>query len=150
MRYHGGTRGSVTLRYRRTETTLEELVRAVERVNPVYRVTVGDPTRVPAPTDDLDFRLISSGGAYEIPSHLARGKVTIVQFGDDGADWKLEALAQKEGWAIRKIIVSGEAQVQLERDFGAKRLPYYRVYDREGIFRGEGRTVEEVNRLCPR
>lgn len=150
VRYHGGTRGSVTFRYRKGETTAADLVRAVEKANPVYRVTVGDPDSVPPPTGEIDFRLVSSGGPYDLSASLARGKPTVVLFAGEGADWKLDALAQKRALAIRKVIVVGSADAQFQREFGARSLPYYRVYGADGSFLGDSATVEGVEALCPR
>lgn len=155
MEYLGGNRGKVTFRYRKSETTREELVRATQKANELYKVGVGEPDQVPEPPREVDFRLISSGGPYEIASNLAKGKATVVLFAKEDVaamilGQKLDSLAQKLGFAIRKVSLLGDAAAQFDREFGAKMPPYLRVYGKDGVFVGEAASTEEVERLCPR
>lgn len=101
---------------------------------------------MPPPSSDVDFRIISSGGAYVIEPNLAKGRVTILQFagGADLGDARLDRLAQKFGIALRKVIAVGEAARQMEKEFGRHELPYFRVYDRAGRLTGEASTLEEL------
>jgi hypothetical protein len=154
VEYLGGNRGKVSFVYRKSETTPEELVRATEKANELYKVGVGEPHEVPEPPREVDFRLISSGGPYEIEPNLAKKKVTVVFFAKDDvsgmvAGTKLDNLAQKKGFAIRKVALLGDAAAQFEREFGAKKLPHFRIYGRDGAFAAEAAGLEDVERLCP-
>ncbi len=135
--------------YRKGETTVEELLRAVEKANVLYRVAIGEPDRVPSPSENVDFRILSSGGPYAIEPNLAKGRITILQFAG-GADWgdaRLDRLAQKFGAAVRKIIAVGAAARQMETDFGRRELPYFRVYDRNGALTGEASSLDELEMI---
>lgn len=153
VKYVGGTRGTVAFVYVPGETTPGDLVRAVERVNPAYHVSVGEPGSVKPPSDDVDFRTVSARDGYEVAPLLAKGRVTVVQFSREG-DWassafamRLNLLAQRHGCALRKVGLDGAgAEAQFAREFG-RALPYARVYGRDGTFAGEGTTGEEIESL---
>lgn len=130
----------------------------MEKANAGYKVTVGRPEDVPLPTGDIDFRIIATGGAWQIEPHLAKGKITIVQFYLDGhlpstlLGVKIDTLAQKyKGVAVRKVNLgksdwSDAAAVQLKKEFGVSELPYVRVYGRDGAFVKEvkGNRPDEI------
>lgn len=158
VKYLEGSRGQVTFRYRPAEVTVEALVKAVEKSNTGYRVTVGDPKTVPPPTGDIDFRILSTGAAFEIEPALAKGKITIVFFMMDGhlpstlLGVKIDTLAQKyKGVAVRQVNLgradgSDAAARQVKRDFGVSEAPYVRVYGRDGKFLREvkGNKPDEI------
>lgn len=151
MKWLGDKRATVTFLYKKGETTVEDLVRAVRKANSALDVTVGEPKK-----HALDFRAIPVTHAYSIPDVLVRDKVTVVQFSKDGDlasvtfGMTLDGLGQKRPYAIRKLSLDGPgAEAQFEKEFG-KPLPYARVYGANGSFLGDGSTIEEIEKACPR
>lgn len=142
VRYLGGTRGRVSFLYMEGQTTPEELVRAVEKTNPAYRVSIGEPPKA----DKLDFRALSAREDFDLRPLLAPGKVTIVQFFEDG-DWdsialgmRLDNLALKYRCALRKVTLAGPgARAKLGRP-----VPYAAVYGPTGVAMGDGTTAGEI------
>lgn len=143
--YLEGARGSVTIEYDPAVVTVDELVRATEKSNSEYIVTVGDPATVPPADTSVDYRVISSGGPFRLEESLAAGKATVVVFGDDGhrasqqLDSWITTLAKKHRAAVRKVHVgdpkgTSSAAEQMRRDFGADVIPYVRLYGKDGGF----------------
>jgi copper chaperone CopZ len=103
----------------------------------------------PLPADvlkTLDIRQFRDGRRVDIPSVLAKGKVTIVDF---YAEWcgpcrvletRLQHLMRgKSNLALRRVDIGkwdNEAAKQATREFQAEALPYIRVYDAKGKFTG--------------
>ena len=150
VKWVGDKRATVTFLYRKGETTVEELLRAVRKSNGMFDVSVGEPDKLP-----LDFRAISVSGSFSIPDILVRGKRTIVYFTRD-IDFDsmmfgmtLDGLGQRRRCAVRKISLDGPgAQAQFDKEFG--RLPHARVYGADGSFLGDGSSIEEIEKACPR
>jgi len=121
-----------------------------------------DPLLAPLSADErarLDIATISKGAAFDLDKHLAKGKVTIVDF---WAEWcgpchalspKLEHLVRdRDGIALRTIeLVSWEsaAAKQATGQFKLPGLPYVRVYGPNGRFAGAviGNDIEKINKL---
>ena len=107
----------------------------------------------------LDIRIASKGEAFTLDKHLAKGKVTIVDF---WAEWcgpchaltpKLERLVRDvDGVALRTIELpswQAESAKQATREFKLPGLPYVRVYGPNGRFVGAvtGNAIEKVKQL---
>lgn len=103
----------------------------------------------PLPADvvkTLDIIEYNEGRRVDIPSLMARGKVTIVDF--YGAwcgpcrvlETRLQHLMRgKSNLALRRVDIGkwdNEAARQATREFHAEALPYIRVYDAQGKFVG--------------
>jgi hypothetical protein len=135
------TRGTVKVDYDPAEVTVEAIVKATERSNHNYRVAVGDPKDVPIPTEEIDCRIISSGGRFRIEENLAKGKLTVVDFyvddraGRDMDAW-LSTLAKVHGFARRRILAEPDSSAlkQAKELFKIEKLPYLRIYGRDGAF----------------
>ena len=107
----------------------------------------------------LDIATASKGEAFDLARHMARGKVTIVDF---WAEWcgpchaltpKLERLVRDgNGIALRTIELptwESPSAKQATAEFRLPGLPYVRVYGPNGRFLGAvtGNDIEKVKKL---
>ena len=107
----------------------------------------------------LDIAIASKGEAFDLSRHLAKGKVTIVDF---WAEWcgpchaltpKLERLVRDgDRIALRTVELpswESESAKQATREFRLPGLPYVRVYGPNGRFVGAvmGNEIEKVKKL---
>jgi hypothetical protein len=143
-----GTRGTVKVDYDPNQLTVDQIVRATELSNHNYRVAVGDPKDVPVPSEEIDCRIIASGMKFRIEENLAKGKLTIVDFYVEDrpcreVDAWLATLSKKHGFARRRVNVDtpdSPASRQLKELFGVEKVPYARLYGKDGAFVKEFRT----------
>jgi copper chaperone CopZ len=94
----------------------------------------------------LDIQQFRDGRRVDIPSVLAQGKVTIVDFYGEWCgpcrvlETRLQHLMRgKSNLALRRVDIGkwdNEAARQATREFQAEALPYIRVYDANGKFTG--------------
>ena len=138
------TRGTVKVDYDPAEITVEAIVKATERSNHNYRVAVGDPKDVPIPSEEIDCRIISSGGRFKIEENLGKGKITVVDFYVDDRpsrdmDAWLSTLAKVHGFARRRVLAEPDSSAlkQAKELFKIEKLPYLRLYGRDGTFLAE-------------
>ena len=130
---------------------------ALEKVNPHYRVIEGKPETVPRTRSNIDFRVHSNQGTFELDQAPVEGKATLVLFMEEEG-WaaltfqgKIEPVAQEFGLAVRVIYLGDDpAREQFRRDFGKEILPYLRVYDEMGVFRGGGNSLDQLRRILRR
>ena len=107
----------------------------------------------------LDIKVASTGEAFVLREHLARGKYTVVDF---WAEWcgpchvltpKIEHLVNdRSNVALRTIDLQSwesPAAKQATEEFKLAGLPYVRVYGPDGKFIGEvvGNDIEKIKRL---
>ncbi len=150
MKYLEGTRGTVRVGYDPAVLTVEQIVKATELSNPNYRVAVGDPKDVPVPSEEIDCRIISSGGRFHLDEVMAKGKLTLVDFYVDDrvcrdVDAWLSTLAKVHGFARRRVNVDtpgSAASRQMKELFGVEKVPYARLYGKDGAFIVEWKTPE--------
>ena len=117
------------------------------------------PPLTPDERAQLDIKVASSGEAFDVRRHLARGKYTVFDF---WAEWcgpchvltpKIERLVQERGnVALRTIDLKqwdSPAGKQATKEFKVPGLPYVRVYGPDGKFVGEvvGNDIEKIKQL---
>ena len=107
----------------------------------------------------LDVLTVSEKGErFDLKASLAKGKVTIIDF---GADWcvpckvlekRLVAyMRENEGIALRKVdIVNFESDVAKQHLQGVEGIPFVIIYDESGreLYRGAG-LIDEIKRMLP-
>lgn len=142
MRHLEGTRGSATVGYDPAIVTVEAIAEATTLSNSNYRVTVGDPKTVPVPSEEIDCRIVSSGGKFHLDEVMAKNKLTLVDFYADDktcreVDAWLATLAKTHGFARRRVNAESPdtaAFKQMKELFGVEKLPYVRLYGKDGAF----------------
>ncbi len=156
VNYHSGNRGSVQFRYRSKTTDIVALQRALEKVNPHYRVVVGSPESVPKMSSDIDYRIVSSRNGFDLASALSNKKKTLVLFlekeGWEALRWetKAEPIVQKYRLAVRVIFLSDSvSRKQFRREWSGRELPFMVLYDEAGKCLGSGRSYKELQELLP-
>lgn len=151
VRHLSGIRGSVQFQYNPSMTDISTLQSALEKVNLHYRVVVGAPGTVPIMKPDIDFRVLSRKGGFEIDPALMKGKKTLFLFLEEEGwaslrfEMKVEPLAQEHGLAVRVIYLADPvAREQFKRDFEKKTLPYLRLYDERRRYLGDGNSPDQL------
>ena len=148
VKYLEGTRGMVRVGYDPAVLTVEQIVTATEKSNPNYRVAVGDPKDVPVPSEEIDCRIVSSGGKFHLDEVMAKGKLTLVDFYVDDkvcreVDAWLSTLAKVHGFARRRVDIDSPESAafkQMKELFGVDKIPYARLYGKDGAFLVEWKT----------
>jgi len=121
-----------------------------------------DPVAAPLTAEErakLDIQVASSGEAFDVKTHVAKGKYTIFDF---WAEWcgpchvltpKIERLVQENAnVAMRTVELPNwdtAAAKQATKEFRVAGLPYVRVYGPDGKFAGEvlGNDIEKIKKL---
>ena len=154
--YHSGNRGSVRFQYRSKKTNVTQLQKALEKVNPLYRVVMGSPEHVPLVQSDIDYRVVSSRNGFDLALALPKEKKAIVLFlekeGWEALRWetKAEPFAQEYHLAVRVIFLSDSvSRKQFDREWNGKELPLFVLYDEKGKCCGSGRSFKALRSLLP-
>ncbi len=152
--YLSGNRGSVRVHFDPCKTSVKQLQSFLEKVNPHYRVREGDPETVPPLKPDIDFRVLSRRGAFQLDSAFNRSKRTLFLFLEK-EDWnsllfetKVDQVAQEYSLAVRLVYLGDRvAREQFQRDFPNQSVPHLRLYDETGQFLGKGDSPAKIRTL---